>query len=74
MNDMRGEQACADCGKQAPAEELVEVDDEHHLCEACHERVLADGLVEDRAPTGDDEITQPTGNPDEAAHRGSRAA
>lgn len=74
MGDIRGEQACATCGKQAPAEELVEVDNEHHQCEPCHEDVLMDWLIPERAPKEDDTITRPIGDPDEGGHRGSEAA
>lgn len=69
MDDMRGERVCASCGTRAPAEEMVEVDDEHYQCEKCHEDVLVDGPTEE-----DDTITRPIGDPDEAAHRRGKAA
>lgn len=74
MGDMRGDRVCASCGKRAPAEELVEVDEEHHQCEKCHEAVLMDWVIPERAPVSDDTITQPVGDPDEAAHCRGEAA
>jgi hypothetical protein len=73
MGDMCGYRVCASCGCRAPAEELVEVDDEHHQCEKCHEAVLMDWFIPERAPVSDDTITRPNGDPDEAAHRRSAA-
>jgi hypothetical protein len=74
MGDIGGERVCASCGKRAAADALVEVDDEHYQCEACHDSVLTDGLIEERAAVGDDTITRPIGDPDEAAHRRGEAA
>lgn len=60
------EHVCADCGHHYPTETMTEVDEEHHLCEACDERRLLDHLVPERRPSADEEPTRPTGDPGEA--------
>ncbi|MGS2592042.1 hypothetical protein [Streptomyces hebeiensis] len=73
MGDTR-ETACTSCGARAPTESMVEIDDDHHQCESCHERHLEDFLIPERAPVSDDTLTRPLGDPDEAAHRHGSAA
>ncbi|MFE7753386.1 hypothetical protein [Streptomyces sp. NPDC057428] len=74
MADVMEVPCAGGCGRTGPAETLNEMDDGQHQCDECLGAVVVRGSVDDLLVTADDSITQPTGNPGEAHHRGRNVA
>lgn len=74
MGDTGDVTCAAGCETTGPAETMTELKGGMYQCDECTGATIARRGLDEIAPRENDAITQPNGDPDEAAHRGSRAA
>jgi hypothetical protein len=63
--------AAGGCDNRGPEETMTELDGGMWQCEECTGAVIARGELDDLLPRDRATLTRPTGDPDEAAHRGA---
>lgn len=75
MADPEQNTVCAGaCGEEFPIEEMTELDGGMYQCDECMGSVILRGSLDEVVPREKHALTWPTGDPDEAMHRGSSAA
>jgi hypothetical protein len=63
--------AAGGCDNRGPKETMTELDGGMWQCDECTRAVIARGELDDLLPRDRATLTRPTGDPDEAGHRGA---